>query len=66
MRYDPEHDLAPIGILHKLPLLLIVNPSVPVTNLRGLIEYARANPGKLSFASAGVGTVSHLAGELFK
>jgi tripartite-type tricarboxylate transporter receptor subunit TctC len=66
LRYDPERDLAPIGILHKLPLLLIVNSSVPVTNLRELIDYARANPRKLSFASAGVGTVSHLAGELFK
>ncbi len=48
LRYDPERDLAPIGILHKLPLLLIVNSSVPVTNLRELIDYARANPGKLS------------------
>jgi tripartite-type tricarboxylate transporter receptor subunit TctC len=66
LRYSPEHDLEPIGILHKLPLLLIVNPSVPARNLRELIDYARANPGKLSFASAGTGTVSHLAGELFK
>jgi tripartite-type tricarboxylate transporter receptor subunit TctC len=66
LRYDPAHDLSPVGILHKLPLLLIVNPSVPATNLRELIDYARANPGRLSFASAGPGTVSHLAGELFK
>jgi tripartite-type tricarboxylate transporter receptor subunit TctC len=66
LRYDPARDLAPIGILHKLPLMLIVNPSVPATNLRELIAYARANPGKLTFASAGVGTASHLAGELFK
>lgn len=66
LRYDPAHDLDPVGILHKLPLLLIVNPSVPANNLRELIDYARANPGKLSFASAGPGTVSHLAGELFK
>jgi tripartite-type tricarboxylate transporter receptor subunit TctC len=66
LRYDPAHDLSPVGILHKLPLLLIVNPLVPVQNLRELIDYARANPGKLSFASAGPGTVSHLAGELFK
>jgi tripartite-type tricarboxylate transporter receptor subunit TctC len=56
----------PIGILHKLPLMLIVNPAVPAKNLRELIDYARANPGKLTFASAGVGTASHLAGELFK
>jgi len=66
LRYDPAHDLAPIGILHKLPLMLIVNPAVPAKTLSELIDYARANPGKLSFASAGVGTASHLAGELFK
>jgi tripartite-type tricarboxylate transporter receptor subunit TctC len=66
LRYDPQHDLAPVGLLHKLPLLLIVNPSVPAKNLMELIDYARNNPGKLSFASAGVGSVSHLAGELFK
>jgi tripartite-type tricarboxylate transporter receptor subunit TctC len=66
LRYDPLHDLAPVGILHKLPLLLIVNPSIPAKNLQELIAYARNNPGKLSFASAGVGSVSHLAGELFK
>jgi tripartite-type tricarboxylate transporter receptor subunit TctC len=66
LRYDPQHDLTPIGLLHKLPLLLMVHPSVPAKNLAELIDYARKNPGKLSFASAGVGTVSHLAGELFK
>lgn len=66
LRYDPGHDLAPVGILHKLPLLLIVNPSIPAKNLQELIAYAGKNPGKLSFASAGVGSVSHLAGELFK
>jgi tripartite-type tricarboxylate transporter receptor subunit TctC len=66
LRYDPQRDLVPIGILHKLPLLLIVHPSVPAKTLPELIDYARQNPGKLSFASAGVGTVSHLAGELFK
>ena len=65
LRYDPARDLVPVGILHKLPLLLIVNPSVPAKNLLELIAYARKNPGKLSFASAGVGSVSHLAGELF-
>jgi tripartite-type tricarboxylate transporter receptor subunit TctC len=66
LRYDPLHDLAPVGLLHKLPLLLIVNPSIPAKNLTELIEYIRSKPGQLSFASAGVGSVSHLAGELFK
>jgi tripartite-type tricarboxylate transporter receptor subunit TctC len=66
LRYDPQRDLAPVGILHKLPLLLIVNPSIPAKTLQELIDYARKNPGKLSFASAGIGSVSHLAGELFK
>jgi tripartite-type tricarboxylate transporter receptor subunit TctC len=65
LRYDPARDLAPVGILHKLPLLLIINPSIPAKNLQELIAYAQQNPGKLSFASAGVGSVSHLAGELF-
>jgi tripartite-type tricarboxylate transporter receptor subunit TctC len=65
LHYDPARNLAPVGILHKLPLLLIVNPSVAAKKLPELIAYARKNPGKLSFASAGVGSVSHLAGELF-
>jgi tripartite-type tricarboxylate transporter receptor subunit TctC len=66
LRYDPAHDLAPVGLLHRLPLLLIVNPSVPAKTLKELIDYAKHNPGALSFASAGVGSASHLAGELFK
>jgi tripartite-type tricarboxylate transporter receptor subunit TctC len=66
LRYDPLHDLAPVGLLHKLPLLLIVNPQIHAQNLAELLIYARNNPGKLTFASAGVGSVSHLAGELFK
>lgn len=65
LHYDPARDLAPVGILQKLPLLLIINPSIPAKNLQELIAYAQKNPGKLSFASAGVGSVSHLAGELF-
>jgi tripartite-type tricarboxylate transporter receptor subunit TctC len=66
LRYSPANDLAPVGLLHKLPLLLMVNPQVPAKNLAELIDYARRNPGTLSFASAGVGTASHLAGELMK
>jgi len=66
LRYDPLRDLTPVGLLHKLPLLLIVNPALPANTLQELIDGARKNPGKLSFASAGVGSVSHLAGELLK
>lgn len=66
LEYDPIKDFAPIGLLHKLPNVLIVNPSVPAKSLRELIDYARSNPGKLTFASAGNGSVSHLCGELFK
>ena len=66
LRYDPQKDLVPVGLLHQLPLVLIVNPQVPARTLGELIAYARSNPGKLTFASAGVGTASHLTAELFK
>ncbi len=66
LNYDPLKDLAPVGILHTLPNILIVHVSLPVHSLKELIAYAKANPGKLTFASAGSGSVSHLAGELFK
>src|SRR5712691_11696146 len=66
LQYDPVHDLAPVGMLHQLPNVLLVHPSVPATNLRELIDYARRKPGELTFASAGVGSASHLAGELLK
>ncbi len=66
LRYDSQKDLLPVGMLHQLPLVLIVNPQVPATNLRELIDYAKKNPGKLTFASAGVGSASHLTTELFK
>jgi tripartite-type tricarboxylate transporter receptor subunit TctC len=64
LSYNPVRDLAPVGLLHTLPQLLIVNPSVPAKNLLELIDYARRNPGALSFASSGMGAASHLAGEL--
>jgi tripartite-type tricarboxylate transporter receptor subunit TctC len=66
LSYNPQRDLAPVGLLHTLPQLLIVNPSVPAKNLTELIDYARRNPGALSFASSGMGAASHLAGELLK
>jgi tripartite-type tricarboxylate transporter receptor subunit TctC len=64
--FDPIRDFAPIGLLHKLPNLLVVHPSVGVSSVRELISLAKAQPGKLTFASAGAGTVSHLSAELFK
>jgi tripartite-type tricarboxylate transporter receptor subunit TctC len=66
LRYDPQKDLVPVGMLHQLPLVLIVNPQIPAQNLGELIAYAKKNPGKLTFASAGVGSASHLTAELFK
>jgi tripartite-type tricarboxylate transporter receptor subunit TctC len=66
LNYDPLKDLAPVGILHTLPNILIVHVSLPVHNLKELIAYAKAHPGQLTFASAGTGSISHLAGELFK
>jgi tripartite-type tricarboxylate transporter receptor subunit TctC len=66
LRYDPRKDLVPVGMLHQLPLVLIVNPQVPAQNLGEFIAYAKKNPGKLSFASAGVGSASHLTAEMLK
>ena len=66
MPYDAVNDFAPIVHLLEAEGLLVVHPSVPVQSVPELITYARANPGKLTFASAGMGTASHLAGELFK
>ncbi|HEX9465504.1 MAG TPA: tripartite tricarboxylate transporter substrate binding protein [Alphaproteobacteria bacterium] len=66
LSYDPVNDLAAVGILHTLPNILVVHDSVPAKSLKELIAYAKAHPGELTFASAGNGTASHLAGELFK
>jgi tripartite-type tricarboxylate transporter receptor subunit TctC len=64
--FDPIKDFAPISLLHLLPNVLIVSNTLPVNSVRELIDFAKANPGRVSFASAGNGSVSHLAGELFK
>lgn len=63
--YRPE-DFVPISMLAAQPYFLGVHPGVPATTLSQLVAYAKANPGKLSFASTGVGTSGHLAGEMFK
>ncbi len=64
--YDAQKDFAPIGNAIVSPLVLSVPPSLPVNNVQELIAYAKANPGKLNFGSAGIGNTLHLAGELFK
>lgn len=64
--YDPVKDFAAVALVLEAEGLLVVHPSVPANSVADLVAYARANPGKLTFASAGTGTASHLAGELFK
>jgi tripartite-type tricarboxylate transporter receptor subunit TctC len=63
---DLAKDFAAIGLVATVPFVLVVHPSLPVKNLAELIAYAKANPGKLNYASSGIGTPPHLAGELFK
>ena len=64
--YDPLKDFSPVAITFHLPLFLMVNADLPVKSVRELIAYAKANPGKLSFASLGHGSSLHIAGETFK
>ena len=64
--YDLQRDFVPVAQLVVQPYLLTVTPSLPVKSVPELIQYAKANPGKLNFGSAGNGTVTHLAAELFK
>jgi tripartite-type tricarboxylate transporter receptor subunit TctC len=64
--YDPLKDFVGVYILCNSPASIVVHESLPVRNLAELIAYAKANPGKLSYGSAGVGTLTNLAGELFK
>ena len=66
MPYDPVRDFAPVALVVDAEGLLAVHPSVPAHNVPELIALARAKPGGLTYASAGAGTASHLAGELFK
>ena len=66
MPFDPVKDFTPVAHVLEAEGLLVVHPSVPVNSVSELVAYARSNPGKLTFASAGMGTASHLAGELFK
>ena len=64
--FDPVKDFATVSRVSYIPAMLVVIPSVPATSLKELLAYLKANPDKLSFASAGNGTTSHMAGEMFK
>src|SRR6266508_2190554 len=64
--YDPVKSFAPLGMVAEGSIILVVNPSLPFKAVPKLVTFARANPGKLNYGSAGTGTLPHLAGELFK
>ena len=64
--YDPARDLVPVAQVTIAPNVLVLNKDVPAASVQDLIELARRNPGALTFASAGIGTSTHLAGELFQ
>lgn len=64
--YDPVKSFAPVSLVGIAPLVMTVNNNLPVKNVKELIDYAKANPGKLSFGSSGVGAAAHLTQELFK
>ena len=64
--FDVEKDFVPISLAALIPQILVVHPSVPVSNVKELIALAKAQPGKLNYASVGTGSPGHIAGELFK
>ncbi len=66
LRFDPVKDIGAIGMVAMVPNVLVVHPSVPARSAADFIAYARARPGELNFGSSGVGSPSHLAGELFQ
>jgi tripartite-type tricarboxylate transporter receptor subunit TctC len=66
LNYDPIRDFAPISLVADVPVALLIQPSRPFKTLKELVEYAKANPGKLNFGSGGIGSANHLHVELFK
>jgi tripartite-type tricarboxylate transporter receptor subunit TctC len=66
LKWNFVHDVAPVAAISRVPLVVEVNPGVPAKSLPELIAYAKANPGKVNYASAGIGTPQHVSGELFK
>jgi len=66
MGYDPEKDLLPISLLASAPQMLVVTPAVPADSFKAFLDFAKRNPGKLSYGSVGAGSASHLTMELLK
>jgi len=66
IRYDLGKDLVPVAVVGSVPLVWVVTPSLPVTTLQELVAYAKANPGKLTYASSGAGAPQRMCAELFK
>ena len=66
LSYNPEKDFAPLSLAATVSNVLVVNPSFPAKSVQELVAYAKANPGKVNFASMGIGTSGHLCGEMFK
>jgi tripartite-type tricarboxylate transporter receptor subunit TctC len=66
LAYDPDRELRVLAVLTDLPMIMIVHPSVPAKTVAEFVAYAKQNPGKLYFGSAGAGSIGQLAGEMFK
>jgi tripartite-type tricarboxylate transporter receptor subunit TctC len=66
MPFDPVKDLVPVSGCCEVPIIVVVHPSLPMKNIQEFVAYAKAYPGKLTYASSGIGTSSHLAAELFR
>src|SRR5437867_4200670 len=66
LNYNFIRDIAPVAALIRVPAVLEINPMVPVDSVPAFVAYAKANPGRLNMASAGNGTIQHVAGEMFK
>ena len=64
--FSVEKDFAPISLVGTSPCVLVIHPSAPFSDLKGLVAYAKANPGKLNYATSGIGTSNHLAAELLQ
>ena len=66
LSWSPTRDFAPVSLVATVPIIVVVNPAVPATNVRELISHAKANPGKLNMASPGAATLTRLSGEMFR